>query len=107
MCNVGLNTVNLGSLNGFQQSVLFVDMVLGDLSLVSISVVLVRRYFFSKHMKDFLQHSKAGQRVAEDIERDCAASSVGQKRAESREKSGSASSPLTARKPFSVQAAAT
>lgn len=68
MCNVGLNTVNLGSINGFQQSVLFVTMLLGDLSLVSISVVVVRRYFFSKYMKDFVQHSRTGRRIAEDIE---------------------------------------
>lgn len=69
MCNVGLNTINLGSINGFQQSVLFVNMLMGDLSLVSISVVIVRRYFFTKYMKDFVQHSCTGQRIAEDVER--------------------------------------
>ena len=68
MCNVGLNTINLGSINGFQQSVLFVLMLMGDLSLVSISVVIVRRYYFAKYMKEFVQHSKAGQKVARDIE---------------------------------------
>ncbi|KAJ9656456.1 hypothetical protein H2198_004915 [Neophaeococcomyces mojaviensis] len=68
MCNVGLNTVNLGSLNGFQQSVLFVMMLMGDLSLVTISVVIVRRYYFEKYMKEFLQHSKAGRRIVRDLE---------------------------------------
>ncbi|OQU95897.1 hypothetical protein CLAIMM_02057 [Cladophialophora immunda] len=70
MCNVGLTTVNLGSLNGFQQSVLFVNMLMGDLSLVSISVVIVRRYFIGKYIREFLQHSQAAQRIASDIEAD-------------------------------------
>ncbi|KAK5085791.1 hypothetical protein LTR05_005079 [Lithohypha guttulata] len=74
MCNVGLTTINLGSISGFQQSVLFVDMLLGDLSLVSISVVITRRYFFNKYMTNFLQHSKAGRRVANDVERNSSAS---------------------------------
>ncbi|KAI9691945.1 MAG: hypothetical protein M1820_009653 [Bogoriella megaspora] len=69
MCNVGLNTVNLGMISGYQQSILFVLMLMGDLSLVSISVVLVRRYYFGKYIEEFLQRSKAGQRVAGDIER--------------------------------------
>ena len=68
MCNVGLNTVNLGVLNGFQQSVLFVLMLMGDLSLVSISVVVVRRYWFSKRIREFVQHSKTGKRIADDVE---------------------------------------
>lgn len=68
MCNVGLNTVNLGSINAFQQSVLLVMMLMGDLTLATISVVVVRRHFFAKYMKEFLQHSRTGQRIAEDIE---------------------------------------
>ncbi|KIW98805.1 uncharacterized protein Z519_00468 [Cladophialophora bantiana CBS 173.52] len=70
MCSVGLTTVNLGSLNGFQQSVLLVNMLMGDLSLVSTSVVVVRRYFFGKYIREFLQHSQAAQRIASDIEAD-------------------------------------
>ncbi|KAK5936819.1 hypothetical protein PMZ80_010938 [Knufia obscura] len=69
MCNVGLNTVNLGSLNALQQSVLFIMMLMGDLSLVTISVVVIRRHYFAKYMKEFIQHSKAGRRIAEDVER--------------------------------------
>lgn len=68
MCNVGLATVNLGSLTGFQQSVLFVMMLMGDLSIVSISVVLVRRYYFSKRIRGFLCQSQASRQIAEDIE---------------------------------------
>ena len=69
MCNVGLNTLNLGTLNGFQQSVLFILMPLGDLTIVTISVVVIRRYYFRKKIKDFLQHSEVGRDIAEDIER--------------------------------------
>jgi len=68
MCNVGLNTVNLGSINAFQQSVLLVMMLMGDLTLVTILVVVVRRHFFAKYMREFLQQSKPGQRIAEHIE---------------------------------------
>lgn len=69
LCNVGLSTVNLGSLNGLQQSVLFVLMPLGDITLVNISVVVIRRYYFRKDIKEFLERSEIGREVAEDIER--------------------------------------
>jgi len=68
MCNAGLNTINLGSINAFQQSVLLVTMLMGDLTLATISVVVVRRHFFAKYMKEFLQHSRTGQMIADDIE---------------------------------------
>lgn len=68
ICNVGLNSVNISNLNGFQQSVLFVLMFMGDLTTVTISVVLVRRYFFGKRMSKLVQESGAARRVAEDIE---------------------------------------
>lgn len=74
MCSVGLNTLSPGSLDGFQQSILFVLMLMGDLTLVTISLVVIRRYWFQKRMKDFVQHSAAGRRLAEDIERDSSAS---------------------------------
>lgn len=68
MCNVGLNPVNLGDLTGFQQCVVFVLMLLGDMTLVTASVVVVRRYYFSKRIKDLIQRSEAGRRIADDIE---------------------------------------
>ena len=43
MTATGLNTIDLNDLTVYQQSVLFVLMLLGDLSTVSISVVVVRR----------------------------------------------------------------
>lgn len=68
MCNIGLASINLSSLTGFQQSILFVLMLMGDLTIVTISVVVVRRYYFSKKIRKLLQESQASRQVAEDIE---------------------------------------
>lgn len=68
MCNVGLATINLNHLTGFQQSILFVLMFIGDLTVVTISVVIVRRYYFSKKIRVLLRESATGRRIAEDIE---------------------------------------
>ncbi len=68
MCNVGLNPVNISSLNGFQHSILFVLMFMGDITIVTISVVYVRRYYFSKRMSQLVEESDAARRIAEDIE---------------------------------------
>lgn len=69
MCNVGLATINLNNLTGFQQSILFVLMFIGDLTVVTISVVIVRRYYISKKISVLLRESAAGRRIAEDIEK--------------------------------------
>lgn len=69
MCNVGLATINLNNLTGFQQSILFVLMLIGDLTVVTISVVIVRRYYFSNRIRALLRESAAGRRIAEDIEK--------------------------------------
>lgn len=68
MCNVGLNTVNLGDLTGFQQVVLFILMLMGDLSIVTISVVVVRRHYFSKRISRLMAQSATFRRIAHDIE---------------------------------------
>ncbi|THW30617.1 TrkH-domain-containing protein [Aureobasidium pullulans] len=70
MTNSGLNVVNLGSITGFQQAVLFVLIPMGNVMVVSMSTVYIRKYFFKKKIRHFLQHSKAGRQVAKDIERD-------------------------------------
>ena len=69
MTNTGLNVVNLASITGFQQAVLFILIPMGNLMVVSTSVVYVRKHFFRKKMNDFISHSKTGQIIAEDIER--------------------------------------
>lgn len=68
MCNIGLTSVNLGSLTGFQQSIMFVLMIMGKLTIVSISVVVLRRYYFRKRIKELVGQSATGRRVAEEIE---------------------------------------
>lgn len=44
-------------------------MLMGDLSLITISVVVVRRCYFGRCIKDLVTHYEASERVAEDIER--------------------------------------
>ncbi|KDQ18289.1 hypothetical protein BOTBODRAFT_154177 [Botryobasidium botryosum FD-172 SS1] len=46
MTQTGLATVNMSTLTGFQQSILFLLMVLGDTTVVSMVMVLVRKYYF-------------------------------------------------------------
>jgi hypothetical protein len=70
MTNSGLNVVNLGAITGFQQAVLFILIPLGNVMVVSMSTVYIRKYFFRKKIRHFLNHSKAGRQVADDIERD-------------------------------------
>jgi hypothetical protein len=76
MTNTGLNPVNLNSLNVFQQSILFVLMALGDLSIVTVSVVYIRRFYFARNMKNFIEHSRTGRQIARDLERDGNSSSA-------------------------------
>lgn len=70
MTNTGLNSINLGAITGFQQAVLFILIPMGNVMVVSTSTIYVRKHWFKKKMKDFLQHSKAGRIVAGDIERE-------------------------------------
>ncbi|CAD0093502.1 unnamed protein product, partial [Aureobasidium vineae] len=70
MTNSGLNVVNLGAITGFQQAVLFILIPLGNVMVVSMSTVYIRKYFFRKKIRHFLHHSKAGRQVAKDIEQD-------------------------------------
>lgn len=70
MTNTGLNTVNLSSITAFQQSILFILMLMGNVTIVSTATVLVRRHWFRKHMQEFLAKSKGGRKMLDDIERE-------------------------------------
>ncbi|MCJ1261315.1 hypothetical protein MMC22_001179 [Lobaria immixta] len=61
MTCTGLNTVNLGSLTAFQQAVHFILILAGNVTVVSVTTVVVRRHFFKGTMKDI--KLKAGQTV--------------------------------------------
>ena len=69
MTNTGLNVVNLASVTYFQQAVVFILVPMGNAMFVSTPVLYVRRYWFRKKMNHFLQHSKAGRAMVDDIER--------------------------------------
>ncbi|KAG8531779.1 uncharacterized protein KY384_003415 [Bacidia gigantensis] len=70
MTNTGLNTVNLSSLTAFQQSVLFILMLMGNMIVVSVATVPIRRYFMQKHMQQFVEQSETGRKIVDDINQD-------------------------------------
>ena len=65
---LGSNTVNLYILTAYQQSILSILMIIGNVVFVSISVVIIQRHFFRKHLSGFLDHSKAERRIVDDID---------------------------------------
>ncbi|KAL1619070.1 hypothetical protein SLS54_006922 [Diplodia seriata] len=64
----GLNTVNLSSLTGFQQAVLCVLLIIGNVPFVSSFVVIIRRHFFRRKLADVVQHSRSGRQMVRDVE---------------------------------------
>lgn len=72
MTNTGLNTVNLGSITAFQQSVLAILLLLGNIVTVSMATVWIRRHFFRRYSNKFVQHSQAGRQLVENIDRESA-----------------------------------
>ena len=70
MTNTGLGTVNLSSITAFQQAVLAILILLGNITTLSVVTVFVRRHFFRKHMKNFLKHSEAGRRLVNVIDQE-------------------------------------
>ncbi|KAI1085549.1 cation transport protein-domain-containing protein [Whalleya microplaca] len=70
MTTTGLGNINLNSLNGYQQSVVFITMILGDLSTVSISVVVVRRWTFRRQLSQKVRQSATARKVLEDIDKE-------------------------------------
>lgn len=64
----GLNTVNLGSLSGFQQAILCILLIIGNVPFVSSFVVIIRRHFFRRKLADIVQHSRSGRQMVRDLE---------------------------------------
>ncbi|GAB1725129.1 hypothetical protein NU195Hw_g6849t1 [Hortaea werneckii] len=73
MTATGLNTVDLNVPTTYQQSILFVLMILGDLSTISASVVFVRRYLFRKRIGDQVATSRHAQKLVANIDEELAA----------------------------------
>ncbi|KAF2623097.1 potassium transport protein-like protein 1 [Macroventuria anomochaeta] len=65
---VGLNSVNLGDLSSFQQAVLCILLIIGNIPFVSMVVVLIRQSMFRKRMSEVVKHSRTMQRLVQDIE---------------------------------------
>ena len=70
MTNTGLNTVNLNDLTGFQQSILFVLALIGNVTVTANATIWIRRHFFRKYMKVFLTKSKAAREIVEEIDQE-------------------------------------
>lgn len=70
MTNTGLNTVNLSSITAFQQSILFILMLFGNVTIVSIATILVRRHWFRKYMQEFLEKNEGGRKILDEIDRE-------------------------------------
>jgi hypothetical protein len=68
MTNTGLSTVNLSALTAWQQAILFILMLTGDLTLVTVAVVYIRKHYFKKRVKELVEHNKVARQVADYIE---------------------------------------
>ena len=68
MTSTGLSTVNLGAITTFQQSVLFILILIGNVVTISTVTVAIRRHYYKVYMKDFLNHSRAGRQIVDDID---------------------------------------
>lgn len=60
--------MDLGDLSGFQQAVLCVLLIIGNIPFVSMVVVLIRQSMFRKRMSEVVKHSRTMQRLVQDIE---------------------------------------
>jgi hypothetical protein len=68
MTEAGLNTVNLSQLNTWQQVILFILIMLGGSTWVSISVVYIRRRAFEiKFMTEMEKEQRLGRRIMRTI----------------------------------------
>ncbi|KAF9690565.1 hypothetical protein EKO04_011512 [Ascochyta lentis] len=68
MTTTGLNPVDLGDLSGFQQAVLCILLIIGNIPFVFMVVVLIRQSLFRKRMSEVVKHSHTMQRLVRDIE---------------------------------------
>lgn len=63
MTLAGLNTINLSELNTFQQSILFLLLILGSAIWVSIGVVHIRRKAFERKFKSIIEAGRQRRRA--------------------------------------------
>ncbi|KDN49926.1 TrkH-domain-containing protein [Tilletiaria anomala UBC 951] len=65
----GLATVNISNCTAFQQAILFLAMVLGNLTTVSLTMVWVRRYFFRRKFDQQIRTDPKLRRRAREAQR--------------------------------------
>lgn len=68
MIRLGLNPVNLGSSTAFQQAVLCILLIIGNIIFVSTFIVLIRIYYFRKKLAEIVRNSHAARKAVEDLE---------------------------------------
>ncbi|GLI81137.1 hypothetical protein PoHVEF18_009509 [Penicillium ochrochloron] len=64
MTGAGLNTVDLSTLNTFQQAILFILLILGSAILISSTVLMVRKQAFEEKLKHFSEEREASRRAS-------------------------------------------
>jgi len=101
--NAGLNTVNLGNLTAFQQVVLLILMIIGNVVFVSTAIVVIRRYWFLRKIKHIVKHIKAGKEIARDVERQESHSSKGKVDGKASSEESSSASEARRREPAGNQ----
>ncbi|KAJ5359147.1 uncharacterized protein N7496_011560 [Penicillium cataractarum] len=64
MTGAGLNTVDLSTLNTFQQAILFILLILGSAILISSTVLMVRKQAFEEKLKHVSEEREASRRAS-------------------------------------------
>ncbi|KAF3399952.1 Low-affinity potassium transport protein [Penicillium rolfsii] len=64
MTGAGLNTVDLSTLNTFQQAILFILLILGSAILISSTVLMVRKHAFEEKLKHVLEERETSRRAS-------------------------------------------
>lgn len=69
MTLAGMNTINLSTINTFQQVLLFFLTILGSAIWVSIAVIFVRRNAFERRFKSIVEQARARKRGRDSLRR--------------------------------------
>lgn len=64
MTVTGLSTNNLSELSGFQQSLLFVQMIMGNIITISLVMIMVRQYFFRQEFRHIIEARRQAEEEA-------------------------------------------
>ncbi len=65
----GLATINVSTLTGFQQALLFILMCVGNITAVSVTMVWIRRHFFRKKFDHLVRNDPKMRRKAREVQK--------------------------------------